>query len=93
MKPLFLLFLLVSIPAMSADLKLAWDAAPSWAADTTVRIYETTSGSPIKVGEVSAAGLQISLSPVAPGVHKYVARAYSPTWQIESGHFRIWSVM
>jgi len=81
---LFLICMLFTIPALSADLKLAWDSAPNWEADTTVRIYETTSGSPVKVGEVPAAGLQISLPSVVPGIHKYVARAYSPMWQAES---------
>jgi hypothetical protein len=82
MKRFLLLFLLPAL-ACAADVKLAWDAG-DWPSDTIVRIYETTSATPVMVAESAPMATQVTIPNVTPGVHKYIARAYSPTWKIES---------
>jgi hypothetical protein len=85
MKPLLVLcILLFAVPLSAADLTLAWDTGENWATDTTVRIYEKTGTTPVMVGEVLGSVGQLKLQNVVPGVHRYVARAYSPVWLQES---------
>lgn len=80
-----ILFVFLGLPVLAADLKLGWDIPPvAWTSATTVRIYEISGENRTMVVEVLAFSKEATIAGVTPGVHSYVARAYSPEWQIES---------
>jgi hypothetical protein len=87
MRTLFLaLFLLIAIPALAADIQLAWDPMPVGETWKTVRAYELKSGAGganiyTQVGEVAASVSTLTLANISPGEHRYVVRAYDGTWE------------
>lgn len=78
--PMVLVLLMLLLPAIAraADVKLIWDPGTNW---ESVRIYEKTGTSYVKVGEVAGNLNQITISGVVPGIHTYIARSFVSPWE------------
>ena len=81
MRSLFvILWLLLAVTAMAANVNLAWDAKLPADTRTSVRIYERTGVTPYTYTLVATAlepATTVTLPSVTQGTHTYVARGWN----------------
>ncbi len=81
---LVILWLLLAVPVMAAEVKLAWDPMPAGESWTTVRAYERAGTAPFtytQVGEAAQPANEMTLANVVPGKHTYIVRAFNGAWE------------
>ena len=82
---LVILWFLLAVPLMAAEVKLAWDPMPAGESWTTVRAYERAGTAPnyiyAQVGEAAQPANEMTIANVVPGKHTYIVRAFNGTWE------------
>jgi hypothetical protein len=81
---MILAVLLLAQAISASDITLAWDASPDWPEDVVVRIYERKGNDAMLVATSEGKVDRVTILSVSKKRHKYVARAYSESLDIES---------
>ncbi len=92
MKPYIIIFclMLLSASAMAADLTFQWDKWATGATWDKIRIYEVTTGTSVKVGEVLGNVTTFELKGVDISKQRsYIARSYNAAVNVESANSNV----